>query len=107
MAASPEARLKAYTDGWIHQNTLMWSRLQPLYFVQISYFALVTYTAAKGHFVATGLLILITWLLIGYIACLVAGDRGYRDAHGEKLYQEFKIDILEYGKPKTVATSID
>lgn len=39
-----EARFKARLDLWMHANTLMWSRLQSLNYLQVAYFIVSGYS---------------------------------------------------------------
>jgi hypothetical protein len=64
---NPDARFKARVDMWMHCNNLMWSRLQPLSFVQVAYFAISAYIVqAKlpSHYAWLALLLAMLFILL-------------------------------------------
>jgi hypothetical protein len=94
-----DARFKARVDLWMHCNNLMWSRLQPLSFVQVAYFAVSAYII-QGNLafylamIALMVAAIFTILLLG----LSVNERNDRNIQGEILIKEFGFDPTEYSE---------
>lgn len=94
----PKDQFKSRTDLWIHCNNLMWSRLQPLFFIQAAYFAVAAYLAKSNSKELLLYAFLITLLFLIYLTVVVFADRTHRDRHGMFIYNEYGIDLLNYEK---------
>jgi hypothetical protein len=100
----PDARFKARIDLWIHSNNTMWSRLQPLYFLQLAYFAISVYLSSGQQGLEFVTLILLTAVLLisfffqGTLLFLVLNEQNDRNIQGELLVREFGFDPTEYSR---------
>lgn len=105
-----DARCKAHLDLWMHQNTLMWGRIQTLIIVQGAYFGVAFFTSEKSlrgllwlAFVAT-----VIFTIALYVICFT--DRKVRNWHRQRLI-EYGIDptppplfrkvLIDYRLPMT------
>jgi hypothetical protein len=91
------ARFRAHVDLWMHSNNLMWTRLQPLYFIQASYFAVVLFLSNKPEdhsliWVALG----ISAVMHSFLIVLVVNERQDRNKQGLLIWREFGFDVTEY-----------
>jgi hypothetical protein len=84
-----EAVCKMMLDLWVHQNTLMWSRLQVLSIVQVVFLSLSTFLSTPSpsralheqEFQALpGYTMLLCTLATFALMCVMLGDKALRDA---------------------------
>jgi hypothetical protein len=78
---------KSYLDLWMHQNNLMWGRLQTLYIVQGAYFGVASF--ARGDVALLQIALLVVIVLSISISLIISSDRKIRNAH--------RISLLKVG----------
>jgi hypothetical protein len=96
---TPDARFKARVDLWMHSNNVLWSRLQPLYFIQIAYFAVSAYVVQHELSIhlqtaAFSLSLIFQALLLS----LAVNEKNDRDMQAKILVKEFGFDPTEYSE---------
>jgi hypothetical protein len=97
---NPNDRFKARVDLWMHCNTLLWSRLQPLYFIQAAFFALATYLLQSQnsfdgkHIIWIALIFAVPLHIV--LIMLALNERADRERQGNALWDEFEFDITTY-----------
>jgi hypothetical protein len=92
---TPDARLKAHVDLWIHGDRLVWSRLQLVYFVQFAFFSVAGYMRENDRLVIASCMLAVFLHL--YILIIVHFDAQFRDKHADILLDRYELDANKYG----------
>jgi hypothetical protein len=96
-----EARFKARLDLWMHANNLMWSRLQPLNYLQVAYFIVSGYlieSRANVNILIPTAVFAVAVFYQTMLLLLVVNERNDRDMQGEILVKKFGFDPTEYSE---------
>ena len=99
------AHCKLFVDLWVHQNTLLWGRLQVLYWVQVGFLGVsallktnaVQFSEIQGNaywpcLIAAG--------LCGWLFIVMRTDKKIRDIYRRKI-ETFGLDIYPASVPQT------
>jgi hypothetical protein len=96
---TPDARFKARVDLWMHSNSLMWSRLQPLYFIQIAYFAVSAYILEhKLSIHLESAAFALSLIFQSLLLSLAVNEKNDREMQAKILVTEFGFDPTEYSE---------
>jgi hypothetical protein len=80
---SDDARAKMHVDLYIHQNVLLWSRFQSLYWIEGAFYA-AAYYSGGDVWILTGIL-LVSTALLGYLYLVNYADMRLRNLHRREL----------------------
>lgn len=72
---------KLHVDLWIHQNVLLWSRIQTLYFVQVTFLSAAFYLTHNGFQLYGQMCVLLGAITTATLMFIMLNDRYWRDVH--------------------------